>query len=213
MQWLHEQRKNWVMATCRPTVENVSILCIIIFDGQMKALDKPASTTMVFVRLLMILLRQPALKKLIRPIVADESRTFGMEGLFKQLGIYTPDGQQYTPVDQGHIMPYLEKEDGMLFQEGINEAGAMASWMAVGTAHTNHQVPLIPFYIYYSMFGFQRIGDLAWAAGDMLARGFLLGATAGRTNRSRSQLLMVTTYDGNNHRIVSMTHVLLMNWR
>ena len=87
----------------------------------------------------------------------------------------TPDGQQYTPVDQGHIMPYLEKEDGMLFQEGINEAGAMASWMAVGTAHTNHQVPLIPFYIYYSMFGFQRIGDMAWAAGDMLARGFFAG--------------------------------------
>ena len=184
MQWLHEQRKklgDGYVPSRRVEHDAVNMPALSIFDGQMKALDKPASTTMVFVRLLMILLRQPALKKLIRPIVADESRTFGMEGLFKQLGIYTPDGQQYTPVDQGHIMPYLEKEDGMLFQEGINEAGAMASWMAVGTAHTNHQVPLIPFYIYYSMFGFQRIGDMAWAAGDMLARGFLLGATAGRT--------------------------------
>ncbi|MGC6404238.1 MAG: pyruvate dehydrogenase (acetyl-transferring), homodimeric type [Candidatus Comchoanobacterales bacterium] len=184
LSWLTAQRQK-LGGRSLPYRKEVSLPLDIpamkMFDRQLAAIDKPASTTMIFVRLLMMLLRQPSLKPLIMPIVADESRTFGMEGLFKQLGIYSPDGQHYTPVDQGHIMPYLEKKDGQLFQEGINEAGAMASWMAVGTAYVNHEIPLIPFYIYYSMFGFQRIGDLAWAAGDMLTRGFLLGATSGRT--------------------------------
>ena len=115
------------------------------------------------------------------PILADESRTFGMEGLFRQIGIYAPEGQKYTPVDKDQVMYYKEAADGQLLQEGINEAGAMSSWIAAATSYSSNNRIMIPFFIYYSMFGFQRIGDLAWAAGDMQARGFLLGGTAGRT--------------------------------
>ena len=139
------------------------------------------STTMGFVRILGLLLRNKAIGKRIVPIVPDEARTFGMEGLFKQLGIYNPKGQVYTPVDKGNLMWYREDAKGQLLQEGINEAGGFCSWLAAATSYANHSHPMIPFFAYYSMFGFQRVGDLAWAAGDLLAKGFLIGATAGRT--------------------------------
>ena len=143
--------------------------------------EREISTTMGFVRILSILLRNKAIAERIVPIVPDEARTFGMEGLFKQLGIYNPKGQNYTPVDKGTLMWYREDTKGQLLQEGINEAGAFSSWLAAGTSYANHNIPMIPFFIYYSIFGFQRIGDLAWAAGDLLVKGFLIGATAGRT--------------------------------
>ncbi|BBU53975.1 hypothetical protein KU6B_02400 [Mameliella alba] len=136
---------------------------------------------MAFVRILTTLLRDKQVGKQVVPIVPDESRTFGMEGLFRSVGIYNPKGQQYTPEDREQMSYYKESENGQVLQEGINEAGAMADWIAAATAYSNHGVPMIPFYIYYSMFGFQRIGDLAWAAGDSRARGFMLGGTAGRT--------------------------------
>ncbi|ASP19984.1 pyruvate dehydrogenase (acetyl-transferring), homodimeric type [Antarctobacter heliothermus] len=152
------------------------------FKGQLESTgDREISTTMAFVRILTTLLRDKKIGKQVVPIVPDESRTFGMEGLFRSVGIYNPKGQQYTPEDREQMSYYKESESGQVLQEGINEAGAMADWIAAATAYSNHGVPMIPFYIYYSMFGFQRIGDLAWAAGDSRARGFMLGGTAGRT--------------------------------
>lgn len=139
------------------------------------------STTMAFVRVLSALLKDKTLADRIVPIVPDESRTFGMEGLFRQIGIYSPVGQLYTPMDHEQVMYYREASDGQILEEGINEAGAFCSWIAAATSYSTNKLAMIPFYIYYSMFGFQRIGDLAWAAGDMKARGFLLGGTAGRT--------------------------------
>ena len=126
---------------------------------------------MAFVRILTTLLRDKELGKHIVPIVPDESRTFGMEGLFRSIGIYNPAGQHYTPEDREQMSYYREATDGQVLQEGINEAGAMADWIAAATSYSNHGVPMIPFFIYYSMFGFQRVGDLAWAAGDSRARG------------------------------------------
>src|SRR5574337_974804 len=131
--------------------------------------------------MLQILLRDKAIAKHIVPIVPDESRTFGMEGLFRQLGIWNQLGQLYTPEDREQLMFYKEDKHGQILQEGINEAGAMCDWMAAASAYSTHGVQVIPFYIFYSMFGFQRVGDFAWAAGDMRCRGFLLGGTAGRT--------------------------------
>lgn len=152
------------------------------FEGQLKGTgEREISTTMAFVRILTTLLRDKNIGKQVVPIVPDESRTFGMEGLFRSVGIYNPQGQKYTPEDADQMMFYKESTDGQVLQEGINEAGAMADWIAAATSYSNHGVPMIPFYIYYSMFGFQRIGDLAWAAGDSRARGFMLGGTAGRT--------------------------------
>src|SRR6267143_181840 len=136
---------------------------------------------MAFVRILTTLLRDKTIGKRIVPIVPDESRTFGMEGLFRQLGIWNQQGQLYTPQDAEQLMFYKESKDGQILQEGINEPGGMCDWIAAATSYSTHGVPMIPFYIFYSMFGFQRIGDLAWAAGDMRSRGFLLGGTAGRT--------------------------------
>ncbi len=143
--------------------------------------EREMSTTMAFVRMLNTLVKDKEIGKYIVPIVPDESRTFGMEGMFRQLGIWSHVGQLYTPEDSSQLMFYKEDVKGQILQEGINEAGAMSSWIAAATSHANHGITMIPFYIYYSMFGFQRIGDLAWAAGDMRARGFLLGGTAGRT--------------------------------
>ncbi|MFD2112617.1 pyruvate dehydrogenase (acetyl-transferring), homodimeric type [Thiorhodococcus fuscus] len=143
--------------------------------------DKEMSTTMAFVRLLTLIMRDKKIGQYVVPIVPDEARTFGMEGMFRQLGIYASQGQLYEPVDADQVMYYREDKKGQILQEGINEAGAMSSWIAAATAYANHGQSMIPFYIYYSMFGFQRIGDLAWAAGDMQARGFLIGGTAGRT--------------------------------
>jgi len=152
------------------------------FAAQLKSTgEREISTTMAFVRVLTTLLRDKKIGKQVVPIVPDESRTFGMEGLFRSVGIYNPKGQNYTPEDAEQMMYYKESKSGQILQEGINEAGAMADWMAAATSYSVHGVPMIPFFIYYSMFGFQRIGDLAWAAGDSRARGFMLGGTAGRT--------------------------------
>ncbi len=162
--------------------EKLKISSLEIFKTQLESSgEREISTTMAFVRILNELLKDANLKKYIVPIVPDESRTFGMEGLFRQIGIYAPEGQLYEPVDRNQVMYYREEKDGQLLEEGINEAGAFCSWIAAATSYANTALPMIPFYIYYSMFGFQRIGDFAWAAGDMRARGFLLGATAGRT--------------------------------
>ncbi|MGH8211263.1 MAG: transketolase-like TK C-terminal-containing protein, partial [Steroidobacteraceae bacterium] len=143
--------------------------------------EREISTTMAFVRLLTILLKDKNIGKNVVPIVPDEARTFGMEGLFRQIGIYSSVGQLYTPQDAETLMSYREDKKGQMIEEGINEAGGLASWIAAGTAYSNHGINMVPFYIYYSMFGFQRVGDFIWAAGDIQARGFLLGATAGRT--------------------------------
>ena len=143
--------------------------------------EREFSTTMAMVRILAALSRDKRIGDLVVPIVPDEARTFGMEGLFRQLGIYAPAGQLYEPVDSDQLMYYREDKQGHILQEGINEAGATSSWIAAGTAYSNHGLNMIPFYIFYSMFGFQRVGDLAWAAGDIQARGFLIGGTAGRT--------------------------------
>jgi pyruvate dehydrogenase E1 component len=136
---------------------------------------------MAFVRILSTLVRDKALGKHIVPIVPDESRTFGMEGMFRQLGIFSQVGQLYQPEDSDQLMSYREDKKGQILQEGINEPGAFSSWISAATSYANHGVSMVPFYVYYSMFGFQRVGDLAWAAGDSRARGFLVGGTAGRT--------------------------------
>lgn len=162
--------------------------------------DREISTTMAFVRILSVLLRDKTIGKRVVPIVPDECRTFGMEGLFRQIGIYSPVGQLYTPVDHEQVMYYKEARDGQILEEGINEAGAFCSWIAAATSYTSNKLPMIPFYIYYSMFGFQRIGDLAWAAGDMQARGFLLGGTAGRTTLAGEGL---QHQDGHSHLLAS----------
>ena len=162
--------------------------------------EREISTTMAFVRILNTLARDKKIGRFVVPIVPDESRTFGMEGMFRQLGIYSPKGQLYSPEDADHLMYYKEDKKGQVLQEGITEAGAFSSWMAAGTAYSNHGMNMIPFYIYYSMFGMQRIGDLAWAAGDMQARGFLLGGTAGRTTLAGEGL---QHQDGHSHILAS----------
>ncbi len=167
------------------------------FDALLKSSeDREFSTTMAFVRLLGVLVKDKAIGKQIVPIVPDESRTFGMEGMFRQLGIFSQVGQLYTPQDADQLMFYKEDKTGQILQEGINEAGGMADWIAAATAYANHGVAMIPFFIYYSMFGFQRIGDMAWAAGDLRARGFLIGGTAGRTTLNGEGL---QHQDGHSH--------------
>jgi pyruvate dehydrogenase E1 component len=163
--------------------------------------DREISTTMAFVQILQTLIRDKNIGKHIVPIVPDESRTFGMEGMFRQLGIWNQLGQLYTPQDADQLMFYKESKDGQILQEGINEPGAMCDWIAAATSYSTHGVPMIPFYIFYSMFGFQRIGDLAWAAGDMRSRGFLLGGTAGRTTLNGEGL---QHEDGHSH-VISAT--------
>jgi len=146
--------------------------------------ESPVSTTMIITRLLSGLLRDKEIGPRLVPIVADEARTFGMANLFQQVGIYSPDGQLYEPEDASTLLSYKESKDGQLLEEGINEAGALSSWVAAATSYSNHNFPTLPFYIFYSMFGFQRVGDLIWAAADQMSRGFLIGATAGRTTLS-----------------------------
>ena len=158
--------------------------------------ERDISTTMAFVRILTQLSKDPNIGRHLVPIVPDEARTFGMEGLFRQLGIYAPEGQLYEPEDAGHFMFYREDKKGQILEEGINEAGAFCSWIAAGTSYATHGVSMIPFYIYYSMFGFQRIGDFAWAAADMRTRGFLIGGTAGRTTLAGEGL---QHQDGHSH--------------
>jgi pyruvate dehydrogenase E1 component len=162
--------------------------------------SREISTTMAFVRILSTLLRDKGIGKFIVPIVPDESRTFGMEGMFRQLGIFSQLGQLYKPQDADQLMFYREDKSGQMLQEGINEAGAMSSWIAAATSYSTSNVPMIPFYIYYSMFGLQRVGDLAWAAGDMRCRGFLLGGTAGRTTLNGEGL---QHEDGHSHLIAA----------
>ena len=167
------------------------------FDALLKDSEgREFSTTMAFVRLLGVLVKDKNIGKQIVPIVPDESRTFGMEGMFRQLGIFSQVGQLYTPQDADQLMFYKEDTSGQILQEGINEAGGMADWIAAATSYANHGVAMVPFYVYYSMFGFQRVGDLAWAAGDMRARGFLVGGTAGRTTLNGEGL---QHQDGHSH--------------
>ncbi len=166
----------------------------------LQAEGKAMSTTMAFVRLLGNLLKEPVLGPRIVPIVADEARTFGMAALFRQVGIYAPEGQRYEPEDAATLASYRESRDGQILEEGISEAGAMASWTAAATSYSTHGLAMLPFYIYYSMFGFQRVGDLIWAAADQRARGFLLGATSGRTTLSGEGL---QHQDGSSHLVAA----------
>ncbi|KPA88796.1 pyruvate dehydrogenase E1 component, homodimeric type [Pseudomonas asplenii] len=162
--------------------ESLPIPPLDSFEAQLKGTGERAiSTTMAFVRILGTLLKDRQIGRLVVPIVPDESRTFGMESLFRQIGIHSAVGQLYTPQDAGQLSYYKESRDGQILQEGLNESGGISSWIAASTSYSNHGLMTVPFYIYYSMFGFQRVGDLAWAAGDARARGFLLGATSGRT--------------------------------
>jgi pyruvate dehydrogenase E1 component len=180
---------------------SLEIPALSAFEGQLKGTgERQISTTMAFVRILTTLLRDKKVGKNVVPIVPDESRTFGMEGLFRSVGIYNPLGQNYTPEDRDQMSYYKESVTGQVLQEGINEAGAMSDWIAAATSYSNHGVPMIPFFIYYSMFGFQRIGDLAWAAGDSRARGFMLGGTAGRTTLNGEGL---QHEDGHSHVLAS----------
>ena len=184
MEYMRQSREQLggYMPVRSDTAEPLVIPGLEVFDALLKdSGEREFSTTMAFVRMLSTLARDKNIGKNIVPIVPDEARNFGMEGMFRQLGIYSFKGQLYEPMDSDQVMYYREDIKGQILEEGINEAGAMSSWIAAGSAYTSHGVSMIPFYIYYSMFGFQRIGDLAWAAGDMQVRGFLMGGTAGRT--------------------------------
>lgn len=186
LDYLHAQRKNLGGYLPERQVTDAQFEIPHYHDFAKRLLDgtpegREMSTTTAYVQILTALCKDASIGKYCVPITPDESRTFGMEGLFRQLGIYNPFGQRYEPEDRQQVMYYKESIDGQILQEGINEGGAFSSWVAAATAYSVHHVPMIPFYIYYSMFGHQRIGDLAWLAGDMRARGFLLGATAGRT--------------------------------
>ena len=176
-----------------------------IFDEFYQGNERPVSTTMAFVRMLSHLLRDKELGKLVVPIVPDEARTFGMDGLFRQVGIYSSRGQLYEPVDAENLLYYKEARDGQILEEGITEAGSMSSFAAAGTAYSSHGINMIPFFIYYSMFGFQRIGDSVWAAADMRSKGFLIGGTAGRTTLAGEGL---QHQDGHSHLLASTVPTL-----
>ncbi|TWC60166.1 pyruvate dehydrogenase E1 component [Pseudomonas sp. SJZ080] len=204
MRYLHERRRalGGYMPSRPTTSAALAVPDINSYAGfAIAAEGKEMSTTMAFVRMLSGLLRDKQLGPRIVPIVADEARTFGMASLFKQIGIYSSVGQRYEPEDIGSILSYREALDGQILEEGISEAGAISSWVAAATSYSVHGLPMLPFYIYYSMFGFQRIGDLIWAAADQRARGFLLGATAGRTTLGGEGL---QHQDGNSHMMAAM---------
>jgi pyruvate dehydrogenase E1 component len=203
MQYLHQQRQNLGGYIPHRSVrcEPLKAPLIDVFEEFFRGTDgRPVSTTMVYVRILAKLLRHKDIGKLIVPIVPDEARTFGMEALFRQCGIYSHVGQLYEPVDADSLLYYKEAKDGQILEEGITEAGSMASFIAAGTAYATHGINTIPFFIYYSMFGFQRIGDLIWAAADMRCHGFLIGATAGRTTLAGEGL---QHQDGHSHVLAS----------
>ena len=186
MSYLHERRQalgGYLPQRRSKADEALQVPELSAFQSVLEptAADREISTTQAFVRCLTPLLRDAQLGPRVVPILVDEARTFGMEGLFRQIGIYAPEGQKYTPVDKDQVMYYREDKAGQILQEGINEAGGMSSWIAAATSYSTNNRVMIPFYIFYSMFGLQRVGDLAWAAGDMQARGFLLGGTSGRT--------------------------------
>ncbi len=185
----------------RSAMEKLKTPPLPAFAKQMESSGKrEISTTMAFVRILSTLVKDKAIGERIVPIVPDEARTFGMEGMFRQLGIYSSVGQRYTPQDAGQIMFYKEDIKGQILEEGINEAGAFSAWLAAATSYSTSNYPMVPFYIFYSMFGFQRIGDLAWAAGDCQARGFLIGATSGRTTLNGEGL---QHQDGHSHLVAN----------
>jgi pyruvate dehydrogenase E1 component len=184
LKYLQERRKalGGYLPQRRPKADSLNVPPLAAFASLLGASgEREYSTTMALVRLLGVLLKDKEVGSRVVPIVPDEARTFGMEGLFRQIGIYSSMGQLYTPQDADQLLYYREDMKGQILEEGINEGGAMCSWIAAGTAYANHGVSMIPFYIYYSMFGFQRVGDFIWAAGDMQSRGFLIGGTAGRT--------------------------------
>ncbi|HET7832939.1 MAG TPA: pyruvate dehydrogenase (acetyl-transferring), homodimeric type [Gallionella sp.] len=198
MKYLKQRRAEMGPAfTRQPAHEALQVPGLEAFDVLLKGTaDREISTTMAFVRLLGILVKDPHVGQRIVPIVADESRTFGMEGMFRQLGIFSQVGQLYTPQDAEQLMFYKEEKHGQILQEGINEAGAMSSWIAAAASYANHGTAMVPFYVFYSMFGFQRVGDLAWAAGDQRSRGFLVGGTSGRTTMAGEGL---QHQDGHSH--------------
>tara|TARA_R110001599_G_scaffold171353_1_gene362146 strand:+ start:136323 stop:139019 length:2697 start_codon:yes stop_codon:yes gene_type:complete len=205
MQYLHERRKalgGYLPQRRMQADEKLAVPELSAFKAILDATaeGREVSTTQAYVRFLSVLLRDENLKQRIVPILVDESRTFGMEGLFRQIGIYNPKGQLYEPVDKDQVSYYREDKAGQILQEGINEAGAMASWIAAATSYSSNNRVMIPFYTFYSMFGLQRIGDLAWAAGDIRARGFLLGGTAGRTTLNGEGL---QHEDGHSHVLAS----------
>ena len=199
--YLHERRKALGGFIPLRKVSNEKLRAnkdtFVSFDD---AVEREQSTTMIFVRLLTKLLRDKSIGERVVPIVPDEARTFGMDALFRQFGIYSSEGQKYEPEDADKVMFYRESESGIMLEEGINEAGAFSAWLALATSYSNNQLPMIPFYIFYSMFGFQRIHDLAWAAGDSRAKGFLLGATSGRTTLNGEGL---QHQDGHSHILAS----------
>ena len=199
MRYMHQRREELggYLPQRRVNHEPLDVPSMDSFDGITKGSgEREISTTMAMVRIFSALVKDKQIGKRIVPIVPDEARTFGMEGMFRQLGIYSAAGQLYEPVDADQMMFYKEKKDGQILEEGINEAGAFAAWMAAATSYSHHDLPMIPFYIFYSMFGFQRIGDLAWAAGDMQAKGFLIGGTSGRTTLNGEGL---QHQDGHSH--------------
>ncbi|MDO6568296.1 pyruvate dehydrogenase (acetyl-transferring), homodimeric type [Alteromonas sp. 1_MG-2023] len=200
MKYLRERRESlggYLPSRREQAEEQLEVPELKAFDAILKGSgDRSVSSTMTFVRVLNALLKDKKIGKRIVPIIPDEARTFGMEGLFRQVGIYANEGQKYVPQDADQVAYYREDKKGQVLQEGINELGAMASWVASGTSYSTCNATTIPFYIYYSMFGFQRVGDLAWAAGDSQARGFLLGATAGRTTLNGEGL---QHQDGHSH--------------
>lgn len=199
MKYMRERREklHGPVPSRRTEFERLSVPALETFKGQLAGSgERQMSSTMSFVRVLSQLVKDKEIGKRIVPIVPDEARTFGMEGMFRQLGIYSSAGQKYTPHDHSQIMYYKEDKKGQIMEEGINEAGAMSAWIANATAYSNSNCPMIPFYVFYSMFGFQRIGDLAWAAGDIQARGFLIGATSGRTTLNGEGL---QHQDGHSH--------------
>jgi pyruvate dehydrogenase E1 component len=203
MKYLTERVKamGGILPARRRKAQPLEVPPLSAFAQQLKGTDgREISTTMAFVRILNTIIRDKSVGKLVVPIVPDESRTFGMEGMFRQLGIYSHVGQLYTPQDADQLMYYKEDKNGQILQEGICEAGGMCSWIAAATSYATHGQAMIPFYIFYSMFGFQRVGDLAWAAGDMRARGFLLGGTAGRTTLNGEGL---QHEDGHSHILAS----------
>ncbi|MFP5380413.1 MAG: pyruvate dehydrogenase (acetyl-transferring), homodimeric type, partial [Vicinamibacteria bacterium] len=203
VQYLTERREALGGAVPKRSVrvEPVSVDPAATFEEFLKGTEgRTASTTMVFVRMLSKLLRDEQIGKLIVPIVPDEARTFGMEALFRQVGIYAHAGQLYEPVDRDTLLYYKEALDGQILEEGINEAGGMASWIAAATSYSTNNRIMVPFYIYYSMFGFQRVGDAIWAAADQRARGFLLGATSGRTTLGGEGL---QHQDGSSHLVAA----------
>ncbi len=204
MKYLHERRQalgGYLPRRRRKADVVPQVPVLEAFEQVLKGQEREISTTMAFVRVLTALVRDKSIGKVVVPIVPDEARTFGMEGMFRQLGIYSSEGQKYTPQDKDQVMYYREDKAGQILEEGINEAGAFSSWIASATSYSVSNVITVPFYIFYSMFGLQRVGDLAWAAGDQRARGFLLGATAGRTTLNGEGL---QHEDGHSHILSSV---------